>query len=66
MAELILGPSYLGYPSIYMRRRLHDNTSSCHVSAIEDHVTSTGHNLKWDHFDIFAKVCQIHFARGLY
>ena len=30
-------------------------TSSCHASAIADHVTSTGHNLKWDHFDILAK-----------
>ena len=24
-------------------------TSTCHASAIADHVTSTGHNLKWDH-----------------
>ena len=30
-------------------------TSNCHASAIADHVTSTGHNLKWDHFDILAK-----------
>ena len=30
-------------------------TSSCHASAIADHVTSTGHNLKWDHFEILAK-----------
>ena len=45
------------------KRRLHDRktehfkgiTSSCHASAIADHVTSTGHNLKWDHFEIFAK-----------
>jgi len=29
-------------------------TSRCHASAIADHVTSTGHNLKWDHFDILA------------
>ena len=27
----------------------------CHASAIADHVTSTGHNLKWDHFDLLAK-----------
>ena len=26
-----------------------------HASAIADHVTSTGHNLKWDHFEILAK-----------
>ena len=45
------------------KRRLHDRkteqfksiTSSCHASAIADHVTSTGHNFKWDHYDILAK-----------
>ena len=45
------------------KRRLRDRktehfkgiTSSCHASAIADHVTSTGHNLKWDHFEILAK-----------
>ena len=38
------------------KRRLHDRktehfkgiTSTCHASAIADHVTSTGHNLKHD------------------
>ena len=30
-------------------------TSTCHASAIADHVKSTGHNLKWDHFEILAK-----------
>jgi len=43
--------------------RLHDRktehlkliTNSCHASAFADHVTSTGHNFKWDHFDILAK-----------
>ena len=29
--------------------------SNHHASAIADHVTSTGHNFKWDHFDILAK-----------
>jgi len=45
------------------KRRLHDRKtehfkaimSNCHASAIADHVTSTGHNLKWDHYDILAK-----------
>ena len=45
------------------KRRLHDRktehfkgiTSACHASAVADHVTSTGHNLKWDHFEILAK-----------
>ena len=27
-----------------------DNTS-----AIADHIKNTGHNIKWDHFDILAK-----------
>ena len=26
-----------------------------HTSALADHVTSTGHGLKWDHFEILAK-----------
>ena len=42
------------------KRKLHDRktehfkgiASTCHASAIADHVTSTGHNLKWDHFAI--------------
>ena len=27
---------------------------SDHSSAIVDHVKTTGHNVKWDHFDILA------------
>ena len=26
-----------------------------HTSAIVDHVTSTGHSLKWDHFEVLVK-----------
>ena len=45
------------------KRRLHDRktehfksiTSSNHSSAIAEHVTSTGHNMKWDHFEILAR-----------
>ena len=29
-------------------------TQGCHASALADHVISTGHNIKWDHFDILA------------
>ena len=44
------------------KRPLHDRKTehfkalakSCHTSAIADHITSTGHNIKWDHFDILA------------
>ena len=42
------------------KRRLHDGktehfkalSQGCHASALADHVISTGHNIKWDHFDI--------------
>ena len=42
--------------------RLHDRKTehfkalvkSDHSSAIADHVKTTGHNIKWDHFDILA------------
>ena len=44
------------------KRRLHDRksehfkvlTKSGQASAIADHITSTGHNIKWDHFEILA------------
>ena len=44
------------------KRRLHDRkmehikalTSNSHSSAIADHITQTGHRIKWDHFDILA------------
>ena len=44
------------------KRRLHDRKTehfkalakSDHSSAIADHVKSTGHDIKWDHFDILA------------
>ena len=43
------------------KRRLHDRktehfkapTKSCQASAIADHITSTGHNIKWDNVLIF-------------
>ena len=54
------------------KRRLHDRktehfkalTNNCHLSALADHVTQTGHRIKWDHFDILAtgqsdKPCKI-------
>ena len=27
---------------------------NCQTWAIADHITSTGHNVKWDHFEILA------------
>ena len=29
-------------------------THDGHASAVADHVKSTGHNIKWDHFEILA------------
>ena len=29
-------------------------TSNSHSSAIAEHMTQTGHRIKWDHFDILA------------
>ena len=45
------------------KRRLHDRKTEHfkaliighHTSALADHATSTGHNLKWDHFEVLAK-----------
>ena len=45
------------------KRRLHDRKTEHfkalakddNTSAIADHVKATGHNIKWDHFDILAK-----------
>ena len=44
------------------KRRLHDRKTEPlkalakwdHSSAIADQVKTTGHNIKWDHFDIIA------------
>ena len=44
------------------KRRLHDRKSEHfkaltqvgHASAVADHTISTGHNIKWDHFEILA------------
>ena len=44
------------------KQRLHDRKTehfkalkkSCQASAFADHITSTGLNIKWDHFEILA------------
>ena len=44
------------------KRRLHDRKTehfkalvkNDNTSAVADHVKTTGHNIKWDHFDILA------------
>ena len=64
MSKVVFKASCWDCQNFYIRktkRTLHDRktehftaiTSSCR--AIAHHVTSTGHNLKWDHFDILAK-----------
>ena len=45
------------------KRRLHDRKTehfkalakNDNTSATADHVKATGHNIKWDHFDVLAK-----------
>ena len=34
---------------------LNGSRPNSHASALADHVASTGHHLKWDHFDILAR-----------
>ena len=51
------------------KKRLHDRktahfkslTKNDHSSAIANHITATGHNIKWDHFEILAsgKTCRL-------
>ena len=44
------------------KRRFHDRktdhfkalTQDCHASVVAGHVICTGHNIKWDHFEIMA------------
>ena len=55
---------FLGHRSLTRNktRRLHDRktehfkalTKNNPTSAIADHIKATGHNIKWDHFDILA------------
>ena len=48
--------------SQYTKRGLHDKktehfkalTSNSHSSAIANHMTQTGHSIKWDHINILA------------
>ena len=46
---------YPGYFSMKRRKVLHFLAKNDNTSAIADHVKATGHNIKWDHFDILAK-----------
>ena len=51
------------------KRRLHDRKTehfkalakSDHSSAIADHVKTTGHDIKWDHFDILSSSIKMHW-----
>ena len=65
MSKVIYKAGYRDCNEFYIgktKRRLHDRKTeqfnalakSDHSSAIADHVKTTGHNIKWDHFDIIA------------
>ena len=40
--------------SMIARLNTSSPTRNDHSSAIADHITVTGHNIKWDHFEIIA------------
>ena len=40
---------------IFISEKLKDIINGYYTSALADHVTSTGHSLKWDHFEILTK-----------
>jgi len=49
---------YIGKAKRWLRDRKTEHFKALakigHTSTIEDHITSTGHNIKWDNFDILA------------
>ena len=45
---MLLPKNQLGEPPQLFR------VKSCQASAIADRITSAGHNIKWDHFEILA------------
>jgi len=59
--KLVAGTAMIFYIG-KTKRRLHDRKTEHfkallkhdHSSAIADHLKTTGHNIKWDHFDILA------------
>ena len=62
-SKIVCKASYWDCDDCYIKktkRRLHDRktehtlTSNSHSSAIADHITQTGHRIKWNHFDILA------------
>ena len=65
----VAGIVMLFTPARKTKRRLHDRktehfkalTQIGHASAIAEHSISTGHNIKWDHFEILASgQCDLH------
>ena len=65
MSKIIYKAGCWDYNKFYIgktKRRLHDRktehfkalTESDNISAIADHIKTTGHNINWDHFDILA------------
>ena len=46
-----VAPYAPGQPILHMSL-IHYSSMSCQASATADHVSSTGHKIKWDHFEI--------------
>ena len=66
VAKIVYKPACWESSDFYVgktKRRLHDRKTEHfktlikghHTSALADHVTSPGHGLKWDHFEVLAK-----------
>ena len=65
MSKVVYKARYWDCDDVYIgktKRRLHDRKTehfktlrgNSHSSAAADHMTRTGHRIKWDHFDILA------------
>ena len=73
MSKVVYKASCWDFDEFYIgktKRPLHDRkterfkalTKGRHTSAIADHMSSTGHNIKWDHFEILTtERSDIHF-----
>ena len=72
-SKIVYKASYWDCDAFYIgktKRRLHDRktehfkdlTQIGHASAVAEHSISTGHNIKWDHFEILASgQCDLQF-----
>ena len=51
---MLVNTHFQKWPLQFLENYIYIVNNSDHSSAIADHVKTTGHDIKWDHFDIFA------------